>query len=147
MKGIWLPDTAQEKSRSGVVLDAGPGTLNEHGVREEVPVKKGDVVLFTKYAGHQHREVGDDMMFLSPEEILAVVVIECPEDEAVVADLDRFRRAVQELFDKPRPALHKKATLADLEQSLKEEPIDWPMDEPTSRSADFKVLDLGDGDD
>ncbi len=48
--GIIIPDAAKEKPVEGEVLAVGPGRT-EHGVHIEMRVKKGDHVLFGKYAG------------------------------------------------------------------------------------------------
>lgn len=47
--GIFIPDTAREKPQKGEVLAAGPGKLLENGKREEMDVKVGDKILFSKY--------------------------------------------------------------------------------------------------
>ena len=49
--GIVLPDTAKEKPQEGKILAAGPGRVLEDGKREPMDVKKGDKVLYAKYAG------------------------------------------------------------------------------------------------
>jgi chaperonin GroES len=49
--GIVLPDTAKEKPVRGKVIAAGPGRVLDNGKRAEMPVKKGDKVLYAKYGG------------------------------------------------------------------------------------------------
>jgi chaperonin GroES len=49
--GIIIPDTAKEKPQEGKVVAAGEGKLDENGKRIPLDVKKGDKVLFGKYAG------------------------------------------------------------------------------------------------
>ncbi len=49
--GILLPETAKEKPKEGTVLAVGPGKTNDEGKFETMHVKKGDVVLFSSYAG------------------------------------------------------------------------------------------------
>ncbi len=49
--GIILPDTAKEKPQEGEVIAAGPGRLTDDGNRLEMDVKKGDKVMYAKYAG------------------------------------------------------------------------------------------------
>ena len=44
--GIIIPDSAKEKPLKGEVIAVGNGTKDE-----EMVVKKGDVVLYGKYAG------------------------------------------------------------------------------------------------
>ena len=49
--GILLPDSAQEKPQRGKITAVGEGKINKDGKRMKLDVKKGDVVLFGKYAG------------------------------------------------------------------------------------------------
>lgn len=70
--GIVLPETASEKPTEGTVLEVGPGALLEDGSRAEMPVKVGDVVVYSKYAGHEIRIDGRDLKILSVSDILAV---------------------------------------------------------------------------
>jgi chaperonin GroES len=49
--GIVLPDSAKEKPQKGKIVNVGEGKLLDDGTRKKVQVKKGDIVLFTSYAG------------------------------------------------------------------------------------------------
>jgi len=49
--GIVLPDTAKEKPQEGKIIAVGPGRLTEDGKRIAMEVKKGDKVIYSKYAG------------------------------------------------------------------------------------------------
>jgi chaperonin GroES len=49
--GIFLPETAKEKPQVGEVAAVGPGKRNDDGSRQELEVKVGDQVLYSKYAG------------------------------------------------------------------------------------------------
>ncbi len=49
--GIVLPDAAREKQQKGKIVATGPGMMLDDGNRAEPSVKKGDIVLFGKYAG------------------------------------------------------------------------------------------------
>ena len=49
--GILLPDTAKEKPQIGEIVATGPGKRNDDGSRQELEVKIGDKVLYSKYAG------------------------------------------------------------------------------------------------
>ena len=49
--GIVLPDAAQEKQQKGKIVATGPGKMLDDGTRAKPSVKKGDIVLFGKYAG------------------------------------------------------------------------------------------------
>jgi chaperonin GroES len=71
--GIVLPDTAKEKPQEGTIISAGPGRLNDEGVREPMDVKKGDKVLYAKYAGTEFKVDGEEYLIVSQKDILAVV--------------------------------------------------------------------------
>jgi chaperonin GroES len=69
--GIVLPDTAKEKPQRGKVTAVGEGKLQKDGKRSKLDVKKGDVVLFGKYAGSDVKVGGEDYKILRESEILA----------------------------------------------------------------------------
>jgi chaperonin GroES len=71
--GIVLPDTAKEKPQEGKVLAVGPGRFLDDGKREQIDVKKGDKVLYAKYAGTEFKIEGDELLIVSQKDILAVV--------------------------------------------------------------------------
>jgi len=71
--GIVLPDTAKEKPQEGTVLAVGPGRILDDGKREAIDVKKGDKVLYAKYAGTEFKVEGEDLLIVSQKDILAVV--------------------------------------------------------------------------
>ncbi|MBK8100433.1 MAG: co-chaperone GroES [Planctomycetes bacterium] len=71
--GILLPDTAKEKPQRGKVTAVGDGKLGKDGKRLKLDVKKGDVVLFGKYAGSDVKVGGEDYKILRENEILARV--------------------------------------------------------------------------
>lgn len=70
--GIIIPDTAQEKPQKGKVVAAGPGRLDEDGKEVKMSVKKGDVVLFSKYAGTEIKIDGEEHLIMREDDILAV---------------------------------------------------------------------------
>ena len=49
--GIFLPEAAKERPMQGTVVAVGPGLLLYNGERAPVHVKKGDTVVYGKYAG------------------------------------------------------------------------------------------------
>ena len=49
--GIFIPDSAKEKPQKGEVVAVGEGKINDKGEREPMDVKKGDTILYAKYAG------------------------------------------------------------------------------------------------
>jgi len=66
--GIIIPDTAQEKTQEGVVVEVGPGTE-----KEKITVKKGDKVIYDKYAGSQIKINGEECLILKMSDIIAMV--------------------------------------------------------------------------
>jgi chaperonin GroES len=71
--GIVLPDTAKEKPQEGKILAAGPGRILDDGKREAMDVKKGDKVLYAKYAGTEFKIDDEDLLIVSQKDILAIV--------------------------------------------------------------------------
>jgi chaperonin GroES len=71
--GIIIPDTAKEKPQEGKVVSAGPGKLDEKGKRVPLEVKKGDRVLFSKYAGTEIKIDGVEHLFMKEDDILGIL--------------------------------------------------------------------------
>ena len=71
--GLVIPDTAKEKPPEGRVIAAGPGRVDDKGVRVPMDVSEGDVVIFSKYGGTEVKYDGEDYLLLNAREILAVV--------------------------------------------------------------------------
>ncbi len=71
--GIVLPDTAKEKPQRGKVVSVGEGKMLEDGTRREVQVKKGDLVLFTSYAGTEIKIDGKEYLIMDESDIMAVI--------------------------------------------------------------------------
>ncbi|MEF2229573.1 MAG: co-chaperone GroES [Pseudodesulfovibrio sp.] len=71
--GIYIPDSAKEKPMKGEVVAVGPGKLDEDGKRVKMTVKKGDTVLFAKYAGSEIKIDGDEHLVMREDDILAIV--------------------------------------------------------------------------
>ena len=71
--GIVLPDTAREKPQEGEVLSLGPGRFLENGQRLSMDLKKGDRVVYAKYAGTEFKLDDDELLILSERDVLAVL--------------------------------------------------------------------------
>ena len=71
--GIILPDTAKEKPQEGEVIAVGPGRLTEDGKRIEMEVKKGDKVMYAKYAGTEFKLDDEELLILRESDVLAKV--------------------------------------------------------------------------
>ena len=66
--GIILPDTAKEKPQKGKVIAVGPG---KDGL--QMTVKKGDTVLYGKYAGQELNYKGEDYLIMREDDILVIL--------------------------------------------------------------------------
>lgn len=71
--GIILPDTAKEKPQEGEVIAVGPGRLTEDGRRIEMEVKKGDKVMYARYAGTEIKLDDEELLILRESDVLAKV--------------------------------------------------------------------------
>jgi len=71
--GIVIPDTAKEKPQEGVVLAAGNGRVLENGTRLAMDVKKGDRILFGKYAGTEIKLDGEELLIMREDDILGIL--------------------------------------------------------------------------
>ena len=64
--GIIIPDTAQEKTLTGVVVAVGDD-------KEVIKVSVGQKVMYDKYAGTQVKIDGEEHLILKMSDIIAVV--------------------------------------------------------------------------
>ena len=64
--GIIIPDTAQEKTQTGVVCEIGDDT-------EVIKVKNGQKVMYDKYAGTQVKIDGEECLILKMADIIAII--------------------------------------------------------------------------
>mgnify|MGYP001557690454 FL=1 len=71
--GIIIPDTAKEKPQEGKVIATGPGKIGDDGKRTPLNVKKGDKILFSKYAGTDIKIDGVEHVFMKEDDILGVL--------------------------------------------------------------------------
>ena len=71
--GIIIPDSAKEKPIEGKVIAVGEGKLNKDGKKIPLGVKKGDRILFAKYAGTEVKIDGEEHLMMREDEALAVI--------------------------------------------------------------------------
>jgi chaperonin GroES len=64
--GIIIPDTAQEKTQTGVVVAIGDD-------KDVITVKVGDKVMYDKYAGTQIKIDQDEHLIVKMADIIAVI--------------------------------------------------------------------------
>ena len=68
--GLYIPDTVKkEKPQMGEVIEVGPGMTDDQPLK----VKKGDRILFSKYAGNDITIEDIDYIIMRENDILAVV--------------------------------------------------------------------------
>lgn len=67
VSGIIIPDTAKEKPLKGEVVATGDGTKDEKMI-----VKKGDTVLYGKYAGTEIEIDGEQLLIMRQSDILGI---------------------------------------------------------------------------
>ncbi|MEN8183881.1 MAG: co-chaperone GroES [Myxococcota bacterium] len=71
--GIIIPDTAKEKPQEGKVIAAGKGKVSEDGKVHPLDVKKGDRILFSKYAGTEVNVEGEEHLIIREDDVLGVI--------------------------------------------------------------------------
>lgn len=71
--GLVIPDSAKERPQEGKVIAAGAGRTTDEGKRIEMDVKAGDTVVYSKFAGTEFSEDGEDYLILSERDILAKI--------------------------------------------------------------------------
>jgi chaperonin GroES len=64
--GIIIPDTAQEKTQQGTVVEVGDD-------KDVIKVKAGQKVMYDKYAGTQVKIDGAEYLILKMTDILAII--------------------------------------------------------------------------
>jgi len=71
--GIYLPDSAKKKPQEGKVIAVGTGRVLDSGERNQLSVKVGDRVLFSKYGGNEVTLEGQDYTILDEDQIYAIL--------------------------------------------------------------------------
>ncbi|MBQ9630706.1 MAG: co-chaperone GroES [Treponema sp.] len=66
--GIIIPEAAQEKTQTAVVVAVGPGTADE-----KITVKVGERIMYDKYAGTQIKIDNEDHLILKMSDIIATI--------------------------------------------------------------------------
>lgn len=71
---IILPETVEkERPEKGKVVAVGAGKMDDKGKRIPLDVKKGDIVLFTKYGPHEIKVDEKDYLIADEKDILAII--------------------------------------------------------------------------
>ncbi len=72
--GLYLPETAsKERPEMGKVIAVGPGKIDDNGKLRALGLKKGDVVLFTKYGPNEIKVEGKEYLIAREEDVIAII--------------------------------------------------------------------------
>ncbi|MGH0031759.1 MAG: co-chaperone GroES [Myxococcota bacterium] len=71
--GIIIPDSAKEKPQEGKVVAVGKGKVGDDGKVQPLDVKKGNRVLFSKYAGTEVNIEGEEHLIIREDDVLGVI--------------------------------------------------------------------------
>lgn len=71
--GIVLPDSAKEKPMRGEIIAVGLGKVLDNGEHRAPEVKKGDQILFGKYAGTEVTLNGEELVVLREDDLMGVI--------------------------------------------------------------------------
>ena len=71
--GIIIPDSAKEKPQEGKVIALGTGKIDDDGKKIPFTVKKGDIVLISKYGGTEVKLDGETFTLLREDDILGIL--------------------------------------------------------------------------
>jgi chaperonin GroES len=65
--GIYIPETAKEKKKQGIVVEL--GNIEE----KELPIKKGDTILYTGYSSEEMEINGEKYLIIESKDIIAKI--------------------------------------------------------------------------
>ena len=71
--GIIIPDSAKEKPQEGKVIAVGNGKVLEDGSTQPLDVKKGDRLLFGKYAGSEVTLEDGEHIIIREDDVLGII--------------------------------------------------------------------------
>ncbi len=71
--GIFLPESAKEKPQQGTIVAMGPGKMLDNGERVKPAVKKGDTVVYGKYAGTEIEIKNTKHLIMRESELLGML--------------------------------------------------------------------------
>jgi chaperonin GroES len=71
--GIFIPDSAQEKSQEGEVMAVGHGKRLDDGSLVLLDVNAGDRILFGKYSGSETTLDNTEYIIMREEDVLGIL--------------------------------------------------------------------------
>ena len=69
--GIFIPDSAKERPQEGTIVAAGPGKVGDDGKRLAMELKTGDTVIYSKFAGTEFTDDGEEYLIMKESDVLA----------------------------------------------------------------------------
>ena len=71
--GIVIPDSAKEKQAEGKIIAVGKGVRDEDGKFVALEVKKGNRIIFSKYAGTEVTIDDEEYLIMREEDVLGII--------------------------------------------------------------------------
>ncbi len=65
--GIYIPETAKEKRKQGIVVEV--GNIDE----KDFPVKKGDAILYSGYSSEELELDGEKYLIIESKDVIAKI--------------------------------------------------------------------------
>lgn len=72
-KILLLQSTEKDGPQQGKVIAVGPGKRNSQGKAIPMEIKKGDIILFSKYASHEIKIGDKNCLVLKEEDVLGII--------------------------------------------------------------------------
>jgi chaperonin GroES len=70
---IHIPEEAQEKPMVGIALKVGRGKMDSAGVFHLCEVEPGDIVMFGRYSGTEHKVNGQTVLIMNESQIVGIL--------------------------------------------------------------------------
>ncbi|MBQ4874574.1 MAG: co-chaperone GroES [Rickettsiaceae bacterium H1] len=71
--GIMLPDSAKQKPTEGTVMEVGPGRRDSNGKLIPMELKKGDSVMYRKWAGTEVKFDDKDYVVMKESDVVGII--------------------------------------------------------------------------
>lgn len=71
--GLFIPDSAQQRSSNGRVVAVGPGKRDKKGRRRPLDVQVGEKIMYAEYAGNKLELEGRNLLLINESDILGVL--------------------------------------------------------------------------
>lgn len=71
--GLYVPDSAQEKPSTAIVLAVGPGKVGDDNERIPMTLKVGDKIIYKSYSTTEVKHQGKEYILIKEDDILATV--------------------------------------------------------------------------